>query len=178
MVAAADVVVIGGGVMGASILYSLADRGVDNSVLLERDTLGSGSTGRSSGAIRMHYSTEVNARLAWESLRVFQNWSEIIGGDGDPGFVRTGYMVIAPDHESEGFRHNIAMQQQVGIDTRIVSWQDAEGACARLSSRRRRALRLGGPVWARRTHPGQRWHSLPELESLEPRLSWSRQLRV
>ena len=126
MAIAAGVVVIGGGVMGASILYNLTDRGVNNSVLLERDTLGSGSTGRSSGAIRMHYSTEVNARLAWESLRVFQNWSETIGGDGDPGFVRTGYMVIAPDHESEGFRHNIAMQQQVGIDTRIVSWQDAK----------------------------------------------------
>ena len=126
MTVTADVVVIGGGVMGASILYNLAHRGVTSTVLLERDTLGSGSTGRSSGAIRMHYSTEVNARLAWESLRVFQNWSELIGGDGDPGFVRTGYMVIAPDHESEGFRHNIEMQQQVGIDTRIVSWQDAK----------------------------------------------------
>ena len=126
MAIAAGVVVIGGGVMGASILYNLTDRGVNNSVLLERDTLGSGSTGRSSGAIRMHYSTEVNARLAWESLRVFQNWSETIGGDGDPGFVRTGYMVIAPDHEWEGFRHNIEMQQQVGIDTQIVSWQDAK----------------------------------------------------
>ncbi len=125
MTATADVVVIGGGVMGASILYNLADRGVTGTVLLERDTLGSGSTGRSSGAIRMHYSTEVNARLAWESLRVFQNWSELIGGDGDPGFVRTGYMVIAPDHEFHGFRHNIEMQQQVGIDTRIVSWQQA-----------------------------------------------------
>ena len=126
MVVTADVVVVGGGVMGASILYNLADRGVNNLVMLERDTLGSGSTGRSSGAIRMHYSTEVNARLAWESLRVFQNWSEIVGGDGDPGFVRTGYMVIAPDHESDGFHHNIEMQQRVGIDTRIVSWQEAK----------------------------------------------------
>ena len=120
-----DCVVIGGGVMGASILYNLAARGVSNSVLLERDTLGSGSTGRSSGAIRMHYSTEVNARLAWESLRVFRNWQDTIGGDGDPGFVETGYMVIAPDREADGFRHNIAMQQAVGIDTRVVNWQEA-----------------------------------------------------
>ena len=120
-----DCVVIGGGVMGASILYNLAARGVTDSVLLERDTLGSGSTGRSSGAIRMHYSTEVNARLAWESLHVFRNWQDAIGGDGDPGFVETGYMVIAPDRESDGFRHNIAMQQDVGIDTRVVNWQEA-----------------------------------------------------
>ena len=120
-----DCVVIGGGVMGASILYNLAARGVTDSVLLERDTLGSGSTGRSSGAIRMHYSTEVNARLAWESLRVFRNWQDTIGGDGDPGFVETGYMVIAPEREADGFRHNIAMQQEVGIDTRVVNWQEA-----------------------------------------------------
>ena len=121
----ANAVVIGGGVMGASILYNLAARGVSDAVLLERDTLGSGSTGRSSGAIRMHYSTEVNARLAWESLHVFRNWKDAIGGDGDPGFVETGYMVIAPDREADGFRHNIAMQQEVGIDTRVVNWQEA-----------------------------------------------------
>ena len=118
-------VIIGGGVMGASILYNLAARGVSSPVLLERDTLGSGSTGRSSGAIRMHYSTEVNARLAWESLRVFQNWGDAVGGDGDPGFVRTGYLVVAPEREAEGFRLNISMQQRVGIDTRIVSWMEA-----------------------------------------------------
>ena len=126
MAVTANAVVIGGGVMGASILYNLAERGVDAPLLLERDTLGSGSTGRSSGAIRMHYSTEVNARLAWESLRVFQNWGDAVGGDGDPGFVRTGYMVIAPDHEADGFHHNIKMQQQAGIDTRIVNWQEAK----------------------------------------------------
>ena len=125
MAVSTEAVVIGGGVMGASILYNLAVRGVSGPVLLERDTLGSGSTGRSSGAIRMHYSTEVNARLAWESLRVFQNWKDAVGGDGDPAFVRTGYMVIAPEQESSGFRHNIEMQQKIGIDTRIVSWQEA-----------------------------------------------------
>ena len=74
-----DAVVIGGGVMGASILYHLAERGVESPVLLERDTLGSGSAGRSSGAVRMHYSTTVNAHLAWESLRVFQNWDDTVG---------------------------------------------------------------------------------------------------
>ena len=65
----ADVVIIGGGVMGCSIACNLAltanSHGLRRIVLLERDTLGSGSTGRSSGAIRMHYSTAVNAELAW-----------------------------------------------------------------------------------------------------------------
>ena len=120
-----EAVIIGGGVMGASILYNMASMGVVAPVLLERDTLGSGSTGRSSGAIRMHYSTEINARMAWESLGVFRNWSDVVGGGGDPGFVRTGYMVFAPEHEVEGFRHNIEMQQRIGIDTRVVGWIEA-----------------------------------------------------
>ena len=67
-----DAVVIGGGVMGASILYNLVSRGVEAPVLLERDTLGSGSTGRSSGAVRMHYSTTVNAHLAGRAFAFFR----------------------------------------------------------------------------------------------------------
>lgn len=125
MTVGTDAVVIGGGVMGTSILYNLALRGVRRPVLLERDTLGSGSTGRSSGAVRMHYSTKVNAHLAWESLRIFQNWDDAIGG-GDCGFVRTGYMVFVPEESSEGLRHNIALQKAVGIDTSIISKQEAE----------------------------------------------------
>ena len=118
-----EAVVIGGGVMGASILYNLAVRGVKGPMLLERDTLGSGSTGRSSGAIRMHYSTEVNARLAWESLRIFRDFDEIIGGDA--GWTKTGYMVFVPRDSSEGLKRNIAMQQSVGIATEIVSRDEA-----------------------------------------------------
>ncbi len=124
MTVTTEAVVIGGGVMGTSILYNLASRGVKGPVLLERDTLGSGSTGRSSGAIRMHYSTEINARLAWDSLKIFQNFDEMVGG-GDVGFVKTGYMVFVPENSIEGFKQNIAMQQGVGIATRIVSKEEA-----------------------------------------------------
>ena len=93
-------------------------------MLLERDTLGSGSTGRSSGAVRMHYSTTVNADLAWQSLKVFQDFDEIVGG-GDVGFVKTGYMVFVPEDAVSGLEHNIAIQQAVGIDTRIISREEA-----------------------------------------------------
>ncbi len=119
-----DAVIIGGGVMGTSILYNLAMRGVKSPVLLERDTLGSGSTGRSSGAVRMHYSTTVNSHLAWESLKTFRNWDEMIGG-GDCGFVQTGYMVFVPEDSVSGLEHNIALQQAVGIDTHIISREEA-----------------------------------------------------
>jgi glycine/D-amino acid oxidase-like deaminating enzyme len=119
-----DAVIIGGGVMGTSILYNLAMQGLKAPVLLERDTLGAGSTGRSSGAVRMHYSTTVNSNLAWESLKIFQNWDEMIGG-GDCGFVHTGYMVFVPEDSVGGLEYNIALQQAVGIDTRIISKEDA-----------------------------------------------------
>ena len=120
----ADAVVIGGGVMGCSILYNLAVRGVKNAVLLERELLGSGSTGRSSGAVRMHYSNEVHARMAWERLRIFQNFDEIVGGQC--GFTQTGYLVFSGDDDVDAFRSNVAMQQGVGIQTSIISQNDAQ----------------------------------------------------
>ncbi len=123
----ADVIIIGGGVMGCSIACNLAltsaDHGLRRILLLERDTLGSGSTGRSSAAIRMHYSTAVNAELAWRSLRIFRNFADIIGGDC--GYTRTGYLVFAGQDDLPSFRSNIATQQSVGVITDIISAGDA-----------------------------------------------------
>ena len=125
----ADVVIIGGGVMGCSIACNLAftanNHGLRRIVLLERDTLGSGSTGRSSGAIRMHYSTAVNAELAWRSLHIFLNFDDIIGGDC--GYVETGYLVFAGADDLDTFRSNIATQQSVGVITDIIGAADAAG---------------------------------------------------
>ena len=120
----ADTVIIGGGVMGCSILHSLATKGLTNALLLERDVLGSGSTGRSSSAIRMHYSTEVHARMAWESFKVFRDFGEIVGGEC--GFTRTGHLIMAGEDDTETFRANVAMQQSVGIETRLVTREEAQ----------------------------------------------------
>ena len=123
----ADAVIIGGGIMGCSIACNLAiaaaRHGIRRITLLERDTLGSGSTGRSSAAIRMHYSTAVNAALAWRSLHIFRNFAEIIGGDC--GYTQTGYLVFAGPHDLDAFRRNLAIQQSVGIDTDLISPADA-----------------------------------------------------
>ena len=81
-----DYIVIGGGVMGASILFQLGKRRAGTALMLEQGTLGFGSTGRSSGVIRMHYSTEVNTRLSWESLDTWRNWSDVVG-HGDAGRI-------------------------------------------------------------------------------------------
>ena len=119
----ADAVIIGGGVMGCSTLYNLASRGLTNVLLLEREALGSGSTGRSSSAIRMHYSTEVHARMAWHSLAVFRNFGEVVGGEC--GYLQTGYLVFADAEAAPSFQANVAMQQSVGIDTGLVTHQEA-----------------------------------------------------
>ena len=120
----ADVVVIGGGVMGCSILFNLARRGVTDTVLVEKESLGAGSTGRSSGIVRMHYSSEVNARIAFGSLETIRDFEEIVGADS--GFVNSGAMFIAPPEAREDFERNIAMQQSLGIDTRVLDVQQAQ----------------------------------------------------
>ncbi len=122
-IASADAVVIGGGVMGCSILYNLAVRGLTNALLLERDVIGAGSTGRSSSAIRMHYSTEIHARMAWLSLAVFRNFDDLVGGQC--GYTRTGQLLFAGEADAPTFRANIAMQQRVGIDTRLATREEA-----------------------------------------------------
>jgi len=120
----ADVVVIGGGVMGCSILFHLARRGITNTLLVEKESLGAGSTGRSSGIVRMHYSSEVNARIAFASLETIRDFQEIVGSDS--GFVNSGAMFIAPPEAQEDFRRNVAMQQSLGIDTRVLDARQAK----------------------------------------------------
>lgn len=118
----ADIVIVGGGVMGCSILYNLAIRGVTDSLLLEMDVLGSGSTGRSQAICRMHYSNPETAAMAWESLKIFANFGELVGGLS--GFVQTGYLVVVEEQDRPGLQRNIAMQQELGIDTREISADD------------------------------------------------------
>ena len=123
----ADAVIIGGGGMGTSILYNLAARGLTNTVLLERDVLGSGSTGRSSGCVRMHYSNEVHARMAWQSLDIFRNFDDVVGSSvpNQAAFVETGYLIFSGEDDIEAFNSNVAMHQRVGIQTSIISQEDA-----------------------------------------------------
>ena len=118
----AGAVVAGGGVMGCSILYNLAVRGLTNAVLLEQDVLASGSTGRSMGLIRTHYSNEVTAQMAWESLKVFRDFDQTVGGVS--GFQQTGYFLIVGAVDRHALEQNIAMQQRLGISTRLASPQD------------------------------------------------------
>ena len=118
MVKAADVIVVGAGVQGASLAFHLARRGA-GVLVLERQTIAAGATGRSSGFVRMHYDLESESRLAWASFPYFQAWSDLVG-EGDCGFVRTGYLQLVPASLADHLRANVEMQQRVGIETQVI----------------------------------------------------------
>src|SRR5260370_16163685 len=79
--ASADVVVIGGGVNGVSTAFNLARLGVRRVTVVERRYLAAGATGKSGSLVRMHYTNEAEYRLALESLKVFRDFANIVGGD-------------------------------------------------------------------------------------------------
>jgi sarcosine oxidase subunit beta len=119
----ADAVVIGAGVMGASVAYHLAKAGVGKVVVVEKRFLAAGATGKSSGLVRMHYDNEPESRLAWISFGYFRNWSEVVGGDCD--FRRSGFLRIVPRELADNLQANVAMQQRIGINTQVISAEEA-----------------------------------------------------
>jgi sarcosine oxidase subunit beta len=119
----ADAVVIGAGVMGASVAFHLAQAGVGKVVVVEKRFLAAGATGKSSGLVRMHYDNEPESRLARISFDYFRNWSEVVGGACD--FRRTGFLRIVPRELADNLRANVAMQQRIGIKTQVISAEEA-----------------------------------------------------
>jgi sarcosine oxidase subunit beta len=114
-----DIVIIGAGVNGASLAYHLAAAGVRRIIVLEKQVIAAGATGLSSGLVRMHYTNEIEARLALSSYSYFRNWADMVGGDC--GFVETGFIRTVAPRNTEKLRANVAMLQRIGVDTRLIS---------------------------------------------------------
>jgi sarcosine oxidase subunit beta len=115
----ADFVILGAGVMGASIVYHLANRKAGRIVVLEKDHVGRGASGRSSALIRMHYTFPPEVQLAVKSLQMFQNWAEITGEPGD--FRRTGFVQLVPAMEINLLKANVEMQRQSGVNVQLIT---------------------------------------------------------
>ena len=116
-----DILIVGGGVMGTSIAWQLAQRRAGRVVLLEKSYLGAGSSGKSGAIIRQHYSNRLTASMAQKSLRVFEHFDDAVGGP--PVFTRTGLVVVVNEKDKAGLDANLTMQQELGIDVRLVSAQ-------------------------------------------------------
>src|SRR6266851_7314670 len=115
----ADIIIIGGGVMGASIAYHLAKQRSGKVVLLERQGLGNGTTGRSGAIVRQHYSNDFTICMARESLRVFEHFDDLVGGAC--GFTSTGMLVLADEKSREAISANVSLQQAQGVKTRMIA---------------------------------------------------------
>src|SRR5512139_445064 len=117
----ADIVIIGGGVMGASAAYHLAKCGVKNIVLLEKEEFfGTGATGRCAGGVRYQFSTDINVRLSIESLPMIERFKEEIGQDVN--YRKCGYLLIATNEKDAAtFKHNVEMQNSLGVQTQLLS---------------------------------------------------------
>lgn len=111
----AEVVIIGGGVMGASTAFHLAKRGVQNVVLLEREAFfGQGSTGRCAGGIRHQFSTDVNIELSIKSIAMLERFEQDTGQAID--LKQTGYLfLLSTPEEMAQFEYNVAKQHEHGI---------------------------------------------------------------
>jgi sarcosine oxidase subunit beta len=121
--ATADVIVVGGGVEGAATAWALAQRGVTDVLMLERHTIGSGGTGKSSGVVRCHYGISSLGAMANVGLELFENAEEMLGTD--IGFRQTGYIVGVGEANLDALRANLAAQRAVGVRTDEIGHAEA-----------------------------------------------------
>ncbi len=121
----AEVIVVGAGVVGCSIAYHLAKLGCRDVIVLEKGSVGSGSTGICAGGIRQQFSTEINIRLSMESVKFFERFEDETGHPAD--FHQDGYLILATDEgELESFRRNVALQRSLGLEVYLLSPQEAK----------------------------------------------------
>src|SRR6185312_11504933 len=127
----ASVVVIGGGVIGTSAAFHLAEAGVDV-VLLERAQLGSGSTCRAAGGVRAQFSDALNIEIAQRSLRAFREFARRPGWEID--FKQVGYLfVLSEESDVVAFERNVQLQNDYGVPSRILSAAQARELCPLLA---------------------------------------------
>jgi len=144
------VVVIGGGVVGASAAFHLAEAGVDV-VVVERAQLGSGSTRRAAGGVRTQFSDVLNIEIAKRSLAAFRDFGRRPGWE--ISLKEVGYLfVLTRETDVEAFEKSVALQNECGLNSRIVTAEEAYGLCPLLE---------GDDILAGAFSPGD-GHAAPE----------------
>lgn len=123
----ADAVIIGGGINGLATAYELAKQGLKNIVVIEKNYIGSGSTGRCGGGIRQQWTTKENIRLAQESVRMYEDMSAMLGYQ--VFFRQGGYLMITEsENDLPALRKAVELQNQCDVPTEFLQPED----CLRL----------------------------------------------
>ena len=141
----AEIVIVGGGVMGASLAYHLAVRGQRDVLLLERARVfGQGATGKCAGGVRHQFGSEINVRLSIESIRMLERFEEELG---QPiGLRQCGYLfLLTTEADVQAFRENVALQHRLGV---LTEWLSADEVRQRLPLMRLDGV-LGGTFYGR-----------------------------
>src|SRR5262245_47546540 len=136
----ADVVVVGGGVTGCSIALNLAGQRVRVVLILERRFLAARGTVRSVGLMRQLFTTDASSLMVLHSLRVFQSFREITGGDA--GYVQCGALLAVGPGQREALGRTVAAQRGLGIDTRMIGPDDIRELDPRIDP-----FAVGAAVW-------------------------------
>jgi sarcosine oxidase subunit beta len=137
----AEIVVVGGGAIGASIAYHLARRGMRDVVLLERATMGAGSTSKAAGGIRVQFATRVEIELSLRSIAFFERFEAEMGVPCD--YRQEGYLFLLADTAQVArFRRNVELQRSLGADVRLISPAEAQAIVPDL-----RVDDLAGAAW-------------------------------
>src|ERR1700754_1691006 len=127
----ADVVIVGGGVVGVSAAFHLAEAGADV-VLLERDQLASGSTSKAAGGLRAQFSDALNIEIAKRSLAAYKDFERRPGWEID--YEEIGYLfVLTTDVELDAFTRSVALQNELGVASRIIDAAEAKEICPLLA---------------------------------------------
>jgi sarcosine oxidase subunit beta len=119
----AEVVIIGGGVLGCATAVQLALKGAKRITLLEKGAqVAVGASGASGGLVRMHYTVEADVCMAWRSLQLWQQWREWVG-EPSP-FVNSGFVMLVGPNDVEPLKANVTMMQKLGVDTQVIALND------------------------------------------------------
>lgn len=131
--AAADVVIIGGGVMGASAAFHLAEAGVRNIVVIERGELCCGSSGKPIGGVRAQFSDPLNIELGSRSLRAYREFPHRPGADIKLDTV--GYLFLLDNEQQvRDFAAGVELQNSLGVANRMIDPEDARRLCPYIST--------------------------------------------
>ena len=115
----AEIVIVGAGVMGLSIAYHLAKRGLNDVVVVDRGYLAEGASGRNGGGVRQQWSTELNIRLMQQSVELCRRFAVELGVN--VWFRQGGYLFLARTPvEVARLEKNVALQNRCGVPTRML----------------------------------------------------------